>query len=506
MMNMVLHSLRSIFETLVNRSFLWFSLAGALMGGAFYTPYLWWAGACGLTFFLLGLQDVPSRKQAFWYGSLAGTIKTLIASSWVWAVFPLDWMGDFGAIPQIFGIGWMWITGSIAVGSSLGIFAYAIQPYLTHTFRYWIIPIAYVLSELIGSLFFSIIQYGPGGSVNIHTSFGYLGYTVAEHGILGFFAIGVGVYGLSLGIALFALFLSIHVDRCRWSVEDTRYRFQFLIVPLLILITYFFPPLFHDQEMGIRVATVNTQYENRFDLTRLEQGDRIRHTIKAFEAALGSGSDIILFPETAEALKVFGTPENVFAFIRSKTTDDLLVIDSDKLRDAIDGTSAVRAVMYDTKTNGVHSAYKKFLVPSGEYVPYQLSIMMSLLGFSETKNALGEVLEFVPGNDTEHDTQTALPAVLFCSESVSPVQSFKVAREATLPVIVHPVSHAWLNQSSMFWYQLDLMLRTQARFARLPIVQASNMASSHGYDAFGNPIQGETIYETASTSVVVYEL
>jgi apolipoprotein N-acyltransferase len=483
-----------------------FASAGLLMGSAFIHPVFVWAGVVGLAFFFGLIPLLVTQKEAFWYGTLTGTTKTLLAASWVWYVYPLTWMGDFSPVSQLFGIGWMWVTGSVAVGVSLGIFAFLTYRYHAHLLRFLIIPPLYVGAELIGSLFFSIMQYGPGGTMNFHTSFGYLGYTLAAHDVLGLLARVVGVYGLSFVVAALALFLvTTFIPSIREGIFRSYRHAVIAFIPIFIILTYFLSFSPAPAGAGVRVATVNTQFENGFDMTVDERAERVRLLIDAFRAALRSESDIILFPETSYALSVFGSPENVFAFSGKETENDVLIIDSDD-RPNEDGTTAVRAVLYDTSGEAVYATHKKFLVPSGEYVPYQLSFMMSLLGFRETTDALGETLEFVPGDESLYDTDRALPGVLFCSESVSPIRAFRVAREATLPLIVHPVSHAWLNEPTTFWYQLDLMLRTQARFARLPIVQASNMASPEAYDRYGTPLHGDTIFETASTSVVVYEV
>ncbi len=480
-----------------------FVIAGLLMGGAFLSPYFWWTGILGLTLFFIVLTQVRGRKHAFWYGTLSGTIKTLLVGGWVWYVYPLTWMGDFSAVSQLFGIGWMWLTGSLAVGVSLGIFASIIHPYLEHPFRYGFIPLLYVMSEILGSIFFSLMQYGPGGTVNTHTSFGYLGYTFAHHGIIEYLAMIAGVYGLSLFVGTLAFFFARRVVCFMKTGEQITWKYY--TVPVVLFVTFFISLPFGSTEATMRIATINTQFENDYDMSPIERADRVRMLVDAFRAALASDSDIILFPETAYALGVFGSTENIFDFIDTQTEREVLVVDSDKLMHT-DGTSAVRAVIYDTKTETAHPMFKKFLVPSGEFLPYQLSFMMSLLGFKKTGETLDTFLEFVPADEDMYREGTPLPGVLFCSESVSPTEALFVSQEATLPLILHPVSHAWLNNPKIFWYQLDLITRTQVRFAGVPLVQAANMWESKAYNRYGHSIAGQTLFETASTSVIAYDI
>ncbi len=476
------------------------------MGSAFLSPFFWWGGIVGLALLLIVISHAPTKRYSFRYGLCAGTVKMLMVGSWAWTVYPLDWIGDFSPVLEILGIGWVWFTGSVSTALGIGCFAYIAHWAINHRYGYWFLPAAYVVSEVLGSLFFSIFEYGKGGSINIHSSFGYLGYTLAGHGLLGLGALSTGVYGLSLLVGFLALALKRLWDMYQAErVSGTRIHIVYAVSILFVFGTYFLPPLVHPQDSFISVATVNTEFRNQQSFTQPENADRVRMLIEAFTAALKSESDVIVFPETANVLEVFGTPENAFNFIRIQTSRDVIVVDSDEIKDKT-GAMNVRAVLFDTKTQAAEVVYKNYLVPGGEFVPYHVSLLMSLFGFGESRTAFDSVMAFVAGENSSAMKSSVLPGVLFCSESVSPVQVFRSSRAASLPLIVHPVSHAWFHHpETLFWYQLDLMNRVQVRMVGLPLVQAANMWGPLAYDAYGNPVEGKTIFKTASTSVVRYE-
>lgn len=481
-------------------------VSGVCMGVAHVHAVFWCLGVIGLAIYFYVCTRTESPFQALWYGSLAGSVKTLIVGSWVWYVYPLSWMGDFSAAHQIAGIGWMWFTGSVAVGVSLGLCGMVIRALLYQRYMYVYIPILYVSAEILGSILFSIVQYGPGGSINAHTSFGYLGYTFGGHGLLSYGGVVLGVYGLSFLGASLAVWMQhqwAHAS-VRPFVYDAHIQ-RVCAMVLLLLVTHPLAIQGETQVLGLQVATINTQFENVRSISATEEAGRRRMLIEAFRVALTSGSDVVVFPETASALSVLGGSENVFTFIDSVSDADLLVVDSDRQVDA-GGDTRVRALVYDTRTRQVASLYKKFLVPSGEFLPYHLGFVLQTLGFSDTHDALQASLTFVPQATQVESYDGPLPGILFCSESVSPTEARHEASNATLPLIVHPVSHAWLNEPYMFWHQLDYINRTQTRFAGVPLVQASNMWEPMAFDRFGRTIVGEEVYATASTSVVVYEI
>jgi apolipoprotein N-acyltransferase len=479
---------------------------GVLMGSAFLHPFFWWTGVVGLALILYVSTCVLNRAHAFWYGTLSGAIKIFIVGSWVWTVYPFDWIGTFDHTLQFVSIAFILLSTSIVIGSSLGCFAVCASTLMKDMYGRWLLPMLYVGSEILGSIFFSLFAMSPLSDVNAHFSFGYLGYVFAGHGLLGTLALFGGVYTLSALAGFFAVLLVWVGDVYHkgFSLHKRKLGFSVGII-LVIFGTYFISIPLPEAESKMTVVAINTNFPHRANIDRSEVADRVRTLIEAFTIALETNSDAIVFPETASALRVFGTKEDIFAYIESHTDRDVVVIDSEQVPDK-NGQLTIRASIYDSKTHSVHYAYKNYLVPVGEFLPYSLSAMMALTGFGNTVDMLGSHMTFVPNGEGPPDVPSTLPGVLFCSESVSPAGVLLASHRSMRPFVVHPISHAWFRTPESLWYQLDLMIRTQVRMAHVPLVQASNMWESRAYNSFGFPVKGEVVSATASSSVVLYKL
>jgi apolipoprotein N-acyltransferase len=482
------------------------AVAGTLMGIAFLHPLLWWSAVLGLAVLIRGADGEERRISLFWYGTLAGTVKMLLVFSALWAVYPLDWLGEFHRALQVLGVGLVWIISSIAIGASLGFFMVAVGWLKKNAYRYLLIPSALVLAEILGSLFFSVLMLGPGSAPNINFSIGYCGYTLAGHNVLGLAALGMGVYMLSLVVCVLALLLISCLRYHRGlALPDTQNRLLHGAVVFLILATYSVSHPLMAVPPVRTVAAITTQFPNLVSLDQGERAVRVQMLIEAFEQALRGEGEVIVFPETAAALRVLGTQAEVFEYVRGKTSRDVVIVDSDRVpRSASE--SVIRAVVYDTAREETVTAYKEYLVPNGEYLPYTVKALMTLLGYGEVAEVLDGRLAYVGGGVNHAQAGARTPGVLFCSESLSPFHAWRVARDAGIPLIVHPVSHAWFTTPDIFSYQLDLMLRTQVRMAHTPLVEAINMGEARAYNAYGFPQEGKTVWESASTSVVEFRL
>ncbi len=154
---------------------------GFLLGLAFIHPVVWWSALLGLTWLLLLLKRCPSVAAAIRIGLVAGTIKAACSVGWFWSVYPIDWLGVTDRTLQLVGIGWIWLTVSISIAVGFVLFTIITRYLLQSTGRFWVllVPPLLVLSELAGSLSFSLYSLGAESNLNAHFSFGYLGYTLS---------------------------------------------------------------------------------------------------------------------------------------------------------------------------------------------------------------------------------------------------------------------------------------------------------------------------------------
>lgn len=475
--------------------------SGFLLGVAFVHPFFWWSALLGLTWLLLLLKRCRSVATAVRIGLVAGTIKAACAVGWFWSVYPIDWLGVTDRTLQFVGIGWIWFTVSLSIGIGFVLFAVLARYLLLATGRFWVllVPPLLVLSELAGSLVFSLYSLGAESSLNVHFSFGYLGYTIARHGVLSLFAFLGGAYVLSLVVGIVALLLYL-------ALEARFYRGGLAVAGVLCM-SYFAPQSYLAVAPTQSVVAVNTAYKIQSTMSEEELAERAGTLREALTAALQSGSGTIVFPETANALSSFASPMDVFAYANERAPEGVTIIDSVPVEERAGVRYHIRADVYDGKAGVVYHTYKNYLVPTGEFLPYSVAFAIKLAGFQGVAETLDERMNYKSGSGGDAESVPAtLPGVLFCSESLSPIGTELATRGQQVPLIVHPVSHAWFHTPHSLWYQLDLMLRTQVRAVRVPLVQASNMSLPVAYNRYGLPVTGEVIFVHKEVLGLRYEL
>ena len=475
--------------------------AGLLLGAGFLHPALWWVSLGGLIATLWLLHTPHRYWRTFLLGTMAGTIKTGLALIWFWSVYPIDWIGVPDRFMQVFTISAVWSTVSLSIGLGFGFFCAVVcfGLYKKRLLTLFCIPLLLVASELLGSLLFSLYSFGPGSVPIVSFRLCSFGYTLAQPGVFSLGAFFGGVYVLSLLAGIIAVGLVVALR--------TKPRNYFLISAAVLMALYFVPQSYFHTEPTTRVVAINTAFPLQATITEDQRTARDYVFVKAFTAALVSNSEVIVFPEASHALRSLGSPTDVFSFVNVVTTSTPAIIDSQEITEPGTGRHIVEADIYDSRAGVLAHARKKYLVPSGEFLPYNMARAMKLFGYSEAVDVLEKKMRLASASAKEQEVLSpSLPGVLFCSESVSPLGMRSAARGVNVPVIVHPVSHAWFHSPDILWYQLDLMLRAQVRFVGIPLVQASNMSPPRAYSKYGLPVEGKIIFTDERAVAVQYEL
>lgn len=477
----------------------WISV-GVMMGVGFLHAALWWSSILGLALMLRLLRTASySYTKTFFLGVLAGTAKTCLVIFWFWSAYPLDWIGVSDRTLQFITVFTVWFTVSLSIGLGLGFFCLAVRSVLQkgRAISLLVVPVTLVLSEMLGSLFFSVYSLGPQSTPNVHFSFGYFGYTFAGHGVFSLAAFVGGVYALSLLAGFIAVVLA----------DSVLSRKKAIIIFGIVVVSYFIPQSYLTSVPSTTVSAVNTAFPIQQTMTEREREVRSSVLAEAFTAALATKSDVVVFPEAANGLGSFATTSDVLEFVSAAGDTRPIVVDSEEVVDEVTGSHVVAASIYDTSVGKMYTAYKNYLVPSGEFLPYNMVRAMRLLGFTEVVAVLEQKMRLASNHSRAVESlPSTLPGVLFCSESVSPLGTTKATRGDDVPLIVHPVSHAWFHSPESLWYQLDLMLRAQVRFARVPLVQAGNMTPARAYNRNGLPVGGRPVFVNDNAVVVWYEL
>jgi len=473
--------------------------SGLLLGIGFVLPALWILGVFGAAYFLHLVQEEQSNKSLYFGAWLAWSVKAAFASAYFWSTYPIEWLPtDFGNI-QLMLIFMYWATVSICLGSGaivvLSLYK-LFQNYLSITKKYFLLlifPFIWIAGEVIGSIMFSLMLIGPGGSIDASYSFGYAGYLLAEHDIFLQFARIGGVYSLSflfvIGAVLFYL---------AYSIQKKVYQFTALVLIILIhltsLMTFYEAKDISTLEEGYKVVTIDTNFPKV--LTRDKASSMlISNSLNdAMEVALAQNADYILLPEDA---RYFDQRRSVSAtkslFKLRFDNPDVVIVDSGRAES--ESKTVLQAFVYNGPNNPVEQFHKRYLVPQGEYMPSFYSKFLGLIGFGKTANYLSDVISYEVGSKTSQaKTAENIPGVLFCFESVSPYGVRVLMKEKPdMPFVAHQVSHAWFHNPNALWHQLDAMLKVQAVWNQKYIISAGNYVEGKVIAPDGNIMSLETV-------------
>jgi apolipoprotein N-acyltransferase len=452
------------------------TVVGLLLGIGFVLTSVWWLGVVGTACTIyLSLQKSP-LKQIVVGGLLAWTTKSALALIWFWSVYPIEWVGiDLGYLQLILIFFW-WSTAALWLGFGGVLFVVGCRLLQAHTslaVTYLSIPFLWLAAEMFGSLIFSLITIGPGGSITTAFSFGYVGYLLAGHNVLIQFAQIGGVY--SLGVLLAALGVLF-----MWMYTIPAYKKYAFGFTILLLVTSFIP--IQKTQMAndsYTVAVIDTDF--KLDQLRTGEGrDSIQMKIEsAVQSALTLEPDYILLPEDSRYFDQQSEVGIVAAQFRFRTDDvETIIVDSGRADDA--EKAVVQSFIYNGKENVIDQSHKRYLVPQGEFMPTLYTSALKLFGRAEMIDQFAKTVAFEVGSKTNQDDHAVTsPGVLFCFESVSPwgVRSV-ISERGTVPFIAHPISHAWFNQPQTLLNQLTSMLQVQAIWNQQYIVSSGNAASS----------------------------
>lgn len=465
-------------------------IVGVLFGVGFIWPTLWFFGLLAGSWYLYRLL---ANRYSLFDSYLVWLIKSAILTSWVWAVYPIDWIEiPLGVFERPL-IGFYWITVAIALATGGLVFHGQIWAWQHSSFKKHILlvtPFFLLLAELAGSFFFSVLMHGPGGTVGVNFSMGYVGYLLAQHQWLVWFAHVAGVYGLTIifgGLIVIGAYLFQHRQ------------YLLIVIGILLLLAINFIPL--------RVTTDSTQYYevvhidtyfNAPDLQTKEQAAEVRAKLaEAITAAEAINPDYIILPEDTNLFQQEATQNNLYATLQFLYGDiDAVVVDSGQV--AFGDKEVLQVAIYDGMNDSLYQSHKRYLVPQGEYMPNLYRFVLGLFDRDDVTELLNDRLDLVIGPDSSQaDYADNLPGVLFCFEVVDPigVRTILNERSGKVPFIAHIVSHSFINESRVFRQQLETMLAVQAIWNDVYIVVAGNELPGFTVTPEGRLWQSEIVTE-----------
>ena len=479
-------------------------VVGILLGIGFVFPWLWLFGLVGVAGCIYLALHARSIKKMIFGGLLAWTIKSALALVWFWTAYPMDWLQmDLGYLQLLLIFVW-WGTASIWLGFGGVFFVGVCRLLLRYTslaVTYATIPFIWIGSEMFGSLVFSIITIGPGGSITTAFSFGYIGYLLFFSELLIQAASIYGVY--SLGLLLVGIVVSVYS-----FLQSTTYKkYGYAFVALFVLISMIpFSTQEIDDETYL-IAVIDTDYSLQ-QLRSVEGRRDIQEQLEyAMQEALNLNPDYILLPEDASYFDQQSSPQLVAAQFSFRTQQsDVIIVDSGRADD--NQKAVVQSFVYNGKEGVVDQSHKRYLVPQGEFMPSLYAAGIKLFGRDEIVDQFAKSVSFEVGSKTEQINQAqSSPGILFCFESVSPWGVKTILNErGSVPFIAHPISHSWFNQPESLWSQLTGMLQVQSIWSDQYIVSVGNEADSQVFTPDGGVTYPEVYLEEDNWQLRLVEI
>lgn len=483
--------------------FMWFA-SGFLFGVSFLSPYFFWCVFIALVLFIHAVKQEANYVRLFLYGVCAGTLQYFGSFIWVFTTYPIDWFPYESAVVQYAVIGVYWLITSLVMGIGGGLFAVLLKRFSSFGIDLlWVAPTLWVGSEVFKSLCYGIYTLGDGSFISASFGFGYVGYLLAEYGVLVYVAKVAGVYALSFTVVCIAAGVYLLIVR-------KLYTHVFVVCATASLFLLPFPLTFivgPYQQMNQEVYVLETYFDKEF-YAREDTYPFVKRTElkRASEIALREGATVLVLPENTHLRDSFATSEELFDWTEEITADrDVIIVENGPSLDARN-YNVIRTTIYDTKTHSEYFMDKRYLVAQGEFLSY---VYENLLRFFVTQKQLDMVKNYTRNKygvmEDSAEVPVYVPGILFCFESIVPYSVRRETKTRHARFIAHSISHGWFTEPDSLEHQLSQMLRVHAVWGGVPIVSAGEMARSQLYLPNGTVEDGEVVAQDTYWSIKRFE-
>lgn len=462
----------------------WWIVGAFVYAAAFLHPLLWPAAVIGVAFFVKAIVGAGSVREVVGGSMFYGTIKAMGALSWLWYVYPVKTISLPPGALQLSIIGISWVTVSMAMGLAVVLCAVVQFVLLRRDFRWiYFFPVLFTVSEVMSSFFHSVYSLGPGGSVNMYFSFGYLGNVLANFSPLLHLAVFGGVYAISLVGAVIALCIYVRLIAKATHHHVTITNLLLLAIALLWITTVVLVARREPPAIDGSITAVTTRFDRKLLSTQNGWTVKRKAILQSIRAAAQSETDVLVLPEDSRFTTGYETPQAALADLKKLPEQPHFTLyDSARTTTPeIGGGVVLRAYIYDVKNSNVYTTDKQYLVPQGEYVQYSVQWLLSKLGFNPLLKEMEALQAYRPGPYKDQSIFPAdVPPVMFCFENTVPTKVRNLLRQKnSTSLIIHPVSHAWFSaEPTILDVALTNMLKIQAVWNNVYILQAGNMAES----------------------------
>lgn len=355
-------------------------------------------------------------------------------------------------------------------------------------FSKWIfivLPVVWVVSESIRSVLFSIISYGPNGSIGQFWNFGVLGFGA---GItpLGYAARLVGLFGLS--------FLVVAINLAIFWLLHRRWKLPVLVLVVATTLSLIGWAIFSRSSGGdMSVSIVQLPPTSDNSLTTNYQA-----TLRDMMSSQGveqNSVDLLLLPEYSE----FFTTSDPDAIAVSKkylaSSGGSITSISSEQSEATNPSNDL--VVYNQSGDITGRHQKQFLIPVGEFMPYIIEVLLRVTGQSEALELNQATQNVTKGDKKEPPVMVDGKTVgaLACSAAIAP-ELYRSMVSQGAEVLTNSASLGTFTNAPLYHAQTRQMARFNAVANARPYIQASTGAYSYAIDS-----NGKFVFRTTKTGI-----
>ena len=417
-----------------------------------------------------------SSKKIFWSLYVAGVIFWAGNTSFIISIKPQLWSGISGPLVTIL-LYFIWVL--IFLSYSTGWFG--ISYYLSReqtrlsSYKTFIIgvPLIWAILEYVKAFIFSIIFYGKGGSIGPIWTMGSLGYQITETP-LSYISRFIGLYGCSALIVL--------INVCIFYTLRKKYKpiIITLISSLALSLIAFI--IYQPNGKTINVAAIQLQAEtNEFYLAKIQALSDQKSLNKQDISLLVLPEGTPFIEQKPNSQYIESLPKSLF-----RRSDFIAVAGG---QTSGDGYKSERIIYTDKLGNKINEQEKTFLIPIGEYSPYFLNELFSLLGKNDLKNQYLAYRENSKGRYPEYPFvhNGIAYGTLSCSGIIAPEYYRNITKKGS-NILIDSARLDIFRGSPGFFNQTRETLRYQTIANARPLVQSTYGGYSYIYDANGKVI------------------
>lgn len=368
------------------------------------------------------------------------------------------------------------------------IFALVYRKLKINLFSKWsfiVLPAVWVVAESTRSVLFSVITYGPNGSIGQFWNFGVLGFAAGVTP-LGYAARIVGLFGLS--------FLVVATNLAVFWLLHRRWKLPLLVFTTVFLLSLFGLFMFSRSTGGdMSVSIVQLPPTNDNSLTTNYQASL--KDIMNSQSVSQSSVDMLLLPEYSEFFTTSDPDAKIISQKFLMSNGGAITSISSEESELTNPTNDL--VVYNPSGDITARHQKQFLIPVGEFMPYIIEALLRVTGQTEALELNKATQNVKKGEKIEPPVLVAGKTVgaLACSGAIAP-ELYRSMVVQGAEVLTNSASLGTFTDAPLYHAQTRQMARFNAIANARPYLQASTGAYSYAIDS-----DGEFVFRTTKTGL-----